>query len=32
LAAQASAHRVLEDARSWEKPSDHIPLLTEFDV
>jgi len=32
LANQARAHRVLEDARSWEKPSDHIPLVTEFDV
>lgn len=30
LAQQASAHRVLEEARSWEKPSDHIPLITEF--
>lgn len=32
LAAQARAHRVLEDARSWEKPSDHVPLITEFDI
>ncbi|MDJ0978279.1 MAG: exodeoxyribonuclease III [Erythrobacter sp.] len=32
LAAQARAHRVLEDARDWEKPSDHIPLVTEFDL
>ncbi|MEO0462775.1 MAG: exodeoxyribonuclease III [Pseudomonadota bacterium] len=32
LAAQARAHRVLEDARDWEKPSDHIPLITEFAV
>ena len=22
--------RVLEPARSWEKPSDHIPLVAEF--
>ncbi|MEO1489645.1 MAG: exodeoxyribonuclease III, partial [Pseudomonadota bacterium] len=32
LAAQAKAHRTLEEARDWEKPSDHIPLLTEFDL
>jgi exodeoxyribonuclease-3 len=32
LAAQARAHRVLEDARDWEKPSDHVPLVTEFDL
>ncbi|MEM6907340.1 MAG: exodeoxyribonuclease III [Pseudomonadota bacterium] len=32
LAKQAQAHRVLEAARDWEKPSDHIPLITEFDV
>ena len=32
LARQARAHRVLEEARSWEKPSDHVPLITEFDV
>ncbi len=24
--------RVLEPARSWEKPSDHIPLIAEFDI
>lgn len=30
LATKATAHRVLEDARGWEKPSDHIPLTTEF--
>lgn len=32
LAAKATGHRLLEDARSWEKPSDHIPLVTEFDL
>lgn len=31
VAAQARAHRVLEPARSWDKPSDHVPLITEFD-
>ncbi len=30
LAAKVSGHRIVEDARSWEKPSDHIPLITEF--
>ncbi|QWC56665.1 exodeoxyribonuclease III [Erythrobacter sp. 3-20A1M] len=32
LAKQATAHRVLEDARDWEKPSDHVPLTTEFSL
>ncbi|MEM9501775.1 MAG: exodeoxyribonuclease III [Pseudomonadota bacterium] len=32
LAKQASGHHVLEAARDWEKPSDHIPLITEFDI
>jgi len=32
LAAQARGHSILEEARSWEKPSDHIPLITEFDI
>lgn len=32
LAAKASGHSLLEEARDWEKPSDHIPLVTEFDV
>ncbi|MCK0129569.1 exodeoxyribonuclease III [Erythrobacter sp. F6033] len=32
LAKQATGHRILEEARSWEKPSDHIPLITEFDL
>ena len=32
LAARATGHRILEEARSWEKPSDHIPLITEFDL
>ena len=30
VAKAATAHRVLEPARSWDKPSDHIPLITEF--
>ena len=32
LAQQAIGHSVFEDARDWEKPSDHIPLTTEFDL
>ncbi len=30
VARQALAHRVCEPCRSWERPSDHVPLLTEF--
>lgn len=30
VAATATAHHVFEDCRSWLKPSDHIPLMTEF--
>ncbi len=29
-ALAAKRHRVHEDCRSWLKPSDHIPLVTEF--
>ena len=32
LGRQTRAHRVLEEARDWTKPSDHVPLITEFDV
>jgi len=32
LAAQARTHRVLEEARAWPQPSDHVPLITEFDL
>ena len=31
VAKTATAHRVHEDCRSWLKPSDHVPLVTEFD-
>ncbi len=31
VAAQATGHRVYEDCRNWGKPSDHIPIVTEFD-
>lgn len=30
VADAAVSHRVFEDCRSWLKPSDHIPILTEF--
>ena len=32
VAKAATAHRVAEPCRSWEKPSDHIPLITEFAI
>lgn len=31
LEDKAVSHSVLEDARSWGKPSDHAPLITEFE-
>lgn len=30
VAAKATVHRVHKDCRNWEKPSDHIPIVTEF--
>jgi exodeoxyribonuclease III len=30
LAREARAHRVVEATRTWEQPSDHVPLVTEF--
>ena len=30
VAATATAHTVFEDCRSWLKPSDHVPIMTEF--
>jgi exodeoxyribonuclease-3 len=30
VAAKAIAHRVHKHCRNWEKPSDHIPIVTEF--
>ena len=32
LAAQSRAHRFVEETRRWEQPSDHVPLITEFDL
>ena len=31
VAETAVSHRVFENCRSWLKPSDHVPILTEFD-
>ena len=30
VAATATRHHVFEECRSWLKPSDHVPILTEF--
>ncbi len=30
LADKAVAHRVVEPCRGWGKPSDHVPIVTEF--
>jgi len=30
-AGAATRHIVFEPCRSWEKPSDHVPIMTEFD-
>ena len=30
VAAKAVSHIVFEDCRSWLKPSDHVPIMTEF--
>jgi len=32
VAATARSHRVFEDCRNWLKPSDHVPIMTEFDL
>lgn len=32
LGQQARAHRVIEATRDWEQCSDHVPLITEFDL
>jgi len=31
VAKAARAHHVFEECRSWIKPSDHVPIMTEFD-
>ena len=30
VAATAVSHTVFEECRSWLKPSDHVPIMTEF--
>jgi exodeoxyribonuclease-3 len=30
LAGEARSHRVVETTRTWDRPSDHVPLVTEF--
>lgn len=30
LAKQSVSHRLIEETRRWEQPSDHVPLITEF--
>ena len=32
LAKQARSHRFVEETRRWESPSDHVPLVTEFEL
>jgi len=32
LAAQSVGHRFVEETRRWDQPSDHVPLITEFDL
>ena len=32
MASQARDHRVHEACRDWERPSDHVPLVTEFSI
>ena len=32
LARHAVSHRLVEETRRWDSPSDHVPLVTEFDL
>ena len=32
LVQSLKAHEVLIDARDWEKPSDHVPVIVDFDL
>ena len=32
VAGLARTHKVYETCRSWTRPSDHVPLLTEFEL
>jgi exodeoxyribonuclease-3 len=30
LADKSAGHRIVEETRKWDQPSDHVPLITEF--
>jgi len=32
LAARSTEHKLVEETRKWDQPSDHIPLITRFDA
>jgi exodeoxyribonuclease III len=32
IVCHARQHRIVEETRRWEQPSDHVPLITEFDL
>ena len=32
LAASSRDHRIIEETRRWDQPSDHVPLITGFDL
>lgn len=32
IAAAAGGSRILKDARGWERPSDHVPVMATFDL
>ena len=32
LSAQSVSHRIVEETRRWDQPSDHVPLITEFSL
>jgi exodeoxyribonuclease-3 len=32
LAAASAGSRVLREARGWDTPSDHVPVLASFDL
>ena len=32
LEAALAGHSVMTDARNWEKPSDHVPVITDLDI
>ena len=32
LARRRRSHRLVEETRRWDSPSDHVPLVTEFDL